>query len=240
MYGGFAHDVNMLSFNGLSREMVLGQNGYPSRLRVTLDCEYKIIRSTVSAIFTALSELIQAYAIPGQSFGFYDNDGNYLSAWSLDTALCVGGTIITKPPSHGQIRGAEGTNFVKVQFAVQGETLIPLGPNQYITFQETLSFTGRGTPLLVKRTPATGFPFKQQVTEASWYTATQTGSLSTNSPLPAPMLPLWPDLLDGTESDAQITRPGPIMLRGIPIEWGVAWAYQFSSPFAIDGTPNAY
>jgi hypothetical protein len=206
---------------------------------VTADLEAKIIRSTVSAIFAELEAMRAAYSIGGQSFAFYDDDGNMLS-WSLDSASAVGGVTVLKPVSHGEIKGSHGVNFLKCNVVLQADYLQTMGQNQYLSFEETLAFKGNGRPLKVKRLPAVGKGFKQPVSTHSWFYMTQSGTLSTTTPKPQPMKPLFPDLLDGNEEDSSITRPSPITHRGVPVEWSVSWSYTFSSPDPIEAWPNSY
>lgn len=231
--------MNSVGFNSYSREYVDGPTGYHKLLRVTVEIEAKIIEGSQSANFAELEVMRAAYSISGESFVFVDDDGNVLS-WSLDSAQAIGGVRVLKPVSHQEIKGSHGVNWIKCQVTLQADFLQPLGENQYLSFEETLTFTGRGNPILVKRTPAVGKPFKQQVTTASWYYATQSGSLSTTSPRPRPMAPLFLDLLDGDEGDTVLTTPSPETIRGVPVSWSTSWSYRYSSPNPIVGFPNVY
>jgi len=237
VYGSYTHDVNMVGFNSFTREYVDGPTGYHKLLRVTCDIKARIIRSTQTAVFAELEVMRAAYSIGGQSFGFYDDYGNLLS-WALDTSTAVGGVTVLKPVSHGDIKGSHGVNYLDCNVVLQADYLQPLGDGQYLTFQESVDFSGSGRPLKVKRVPAIGRPFKQQVSTASWFYATQSGSLTTTTPFPRPMAPLAPDLFDGDEGDQEIKGPYPITQRGQAVEWVVGWTYRYSSPDPILIQPN--
>lgn len=240
-YGGFNHDVNSVKINSLTREIARGNTGYQSTLTLTIDFSYKIIRSTTSAIFAELNRTIAAYSVDGQSFAFYDDFGNYIPAWSIDSGSALGGVIVSKPVSHGELSGAQASNFIWATMAVSATVLNPLPFGQFLTFQESLSFHDRdGGPILVKRLPARGLPFKQQVTERSWYHATQTGSFTTNQQNPQPIPPIFPNDLDGDENDRQFTFINPVTLRGQPFEYGCQYTYNFSSAQQLIGLPHVY
>ena len=238
-YGGYYHDVNSVGFNSYSREFVKSPTGYNHYMRLTVELEAKIIRSTISLIMAELNLLRAAYSVGGYSFFFYDDSGNALP-WGFDSSLSIGGTTILKPVSHGAILGSHGVNFLKCQVTLQADFMESFSANQYLTFTESIQFSGSGRPLKVKRLPATGAPFKQQVTEQSWYTAVQSGSLSSTTANPSPPDPIFPDYWDGDESDYQITRPSMVTQRGSIIESGVSWSYRFSSPTELIGLPNSF
>lgn len=236
-YGSYAHATNSVGFNSYSREYVDGPTGFHKLLRTTIEIEAKIILSTQLLIFAELEVMRAAYSIGGQSFAFYDDNGVPLS-WGLDSNSCVGGITVLKPVSHQEVKGSHGVNFLKCHITLQGDQLVPGG--QYLSFSEVVTFSGRGGPLKVRRTPATGKPFKQTVSEFSWYTASQSGTLSTVTANPQPMAPIWPEFYDGNEGDHQITRPGGVTTRGLPTEYSVSWAYQFSSADPLTGQANTY
>jgi hypothetical protein len=238
-YGSYAHDVNSVGLNSFTREYIDGPSGFHKLLRTTIDIEAKIIRSSQLANFAELELMRAAYSIGGQSFGFYDESGNVLS-WSLDSSQCVGGVTVLKPVSHSEIKGSHGVNWIKCNIVLQGDVLLTLGQNQYLTFQETLTFSGTGKPIKVLRTPAQGKPFKQTVTENSWFRATQSGSFTTTDRNAKEMQPIWPNDLDGNEGDTQVTIPGGITTRGSATEWSRSWSYQFSSPDPFTGQANTY
>ncbi len=240
-YGGFNHDVNSVKITSLDREIDRGNTGYSSKLSITIGISAKIIRSTTSAIFAELNRMIAAYSVDGQSFAFYDDNGLYIPAWSIDSGATLGGVIVSKPVSHGELSGAQASNFIWATMAVSATVVTPLPFGQFLTFQESLTFHDRGGEgLRVKRLPARGLPFKQQVTERSWFYATQTGSLTSNQARPDPMQPIFPNDLDGDENDRQITRINPVTVRGQAFEHGVQWTYNFSSAQPLIGLPNVY
>lgn len=236
-YGSFPHDARQVSFNSWSREYVDGQTGYHKLERVTAEIKYRIIRSTVSLIQLHLAEVLAAYSFEGQSFLFVDANGNPTN-WSLDSGSAVGGVRVLKRPSHGAIQGADGVTFLDCVITLQADYLIQTPQNAYLTFSESLTFTGRGQGMYVERTPATGLPFKQKVSERSFYYCTQSGSATSTDQSIQPMQPMFPDAFVGNPNDSQITPFSPLTTRGQPTEYGKSWTYQFSSPTPLVGNVN--
>ncbi len=240
VYGGYFHDVNSVKITSLDRTIERGQTGRPSALSVTIGLAAKIIRPTTAQIFAELNTMIAAYSVDGYSFAFYDDFGSLQPAWSIDSSTAIGGVIVSKPVSHGELSGAQASNFVWANMAVSATILLPTAYQQFLTFQETLTFHDRqGGPILVRRQPARGYPFKQQVTERSWYYATQSGSLTSNYQNPQPMDPLFPNDFAGDENDRQITVTSPVTLRGMPMEYGLQWTYNYASANPLIGKPNS-
>lgn len=237
-YGGFGHARDSVKFNSFNTEYILGDTGYRKMMRRTLDMEAKIIDVSQSAIFATRDAMGTAYSVDGQTFVMYDDFGNVI--WLLDSSVALGGVSVVKPVSFSAIEGSHGVNWLKCNIVLQADYLQPLSGNQYLTFQESLAFSGRGGPLKVKRLPAVGKPFKQNVSTNSWFYCVQSGSLTTTSPRPEPPPCIAPDLLDGTEDDAAITRISPVTMRGSPVEYGVQWSYKMSSPDPINGYPHEY
>jgi len=237
-YGSYQHDANRVGIRQWNRVFQLGQTGYPSRLITTATIWARIIRSTQLEIIVALQQMRDAYSIGGQTFTIFDDVGNVL--WTLDNQTASGGVMVLEPVSHGQITDAHGVTYLDWEIKLQHGQLLPRGQNQYLSFQESLEFRGRGQPLQVLLTPATGKMFKQQTTEGSWRYCTQQGSLTTTTPNPKPMKPIFPQHFLGTEDDQSVTYSSPVTLRGAPMEWTVSWAYQYASSDELIGKPNAF
>ena len=220
-YGSFAHASDSVGINNWSREFVLGQTGYAKILRITADLEVKILGSMLN-IFAFLETMKAAYSVSGQSFAIYD-DACGTPIWTLDSNSAIGGVTVLKPVAHQAVKGSEGVTYLKCQIVLQADYLQPLGQNQFLSFKETVSFKGRGQALKVWRQPARGKAFAQPVTTTSRYFATQSGSLSTTTPFPGPMAPLWPELPAGAEDDATIDTPGSDTVRVEAVEYFKQW-----------------
>ena len=236
-YGSYYHDLNSVAFTGVTNSFIRSQSGRPHLIRKSWSCKGKIVRRSQAEIFNQLLQLQLAYSINGQSAGLLDNSGQF-TPFMLDSSTALGGVIVAEPISHDEISGAHGTTFLRYKFALQADYLWS-GPTDVLSFAESVSFTNNdGGPIQVERIPATGRPILQNVTETSFYYATQSGSLSQSGPNPQPMNPIWPDLQRRQNGSAQVTLTAPKTLRGIPIEYGIQWKYDFISVDPIMGEPN--
>lgn len=238
VYGSYAHDINSVYFTRVNRVLRRGPNQRANLLSTEWGMKAKIIRSNQAAIFSVLGGMKAAYSVDGFSAGMYDNNGNQ-TTFFLDNNLAQGGVRVTQPPSHGEIKGAEGTTYLYVEFGLAADYLSsPGGP---LEFQETLSFNDiNGGPIQVERIPAQGLPILQNVTTNSWYYCTQQGRLKQQGNVvqlsPQPML--FPNLLRGVPGSKVITYGPTEMIKGVPVASSVSWKYDYISSTPITGFPN--
>jgi hypothetical protein len=205
-------------------------------MRTEWDLKGKIIRSTQAEIFSVLTTMKSAYSVDGFTATMLDNNGNPTTFY-LDNNLAVGGVRVSKPISHGEISGAHGTTYLKYEFGLMADYLS--NPGGDLTFQESVSFNDiDGGPIQVERIPAQGSPILQNVSERSWYYATQQGQLTQQGPGLAPMQPLFPGLLRRTPGSRVITYLPVKTIKGVPIEYGISWKYEFISTDPMTGRPN--
>lgn len=172
-YGSFQHDQNEVSFSRISRTLARQPNGRANLLHVEWGMKGKIIRSSQTAILSALNDRMLAYASDGYSAAMLDNNGN-LTTWFLDTSQAVGGVRVSQSVSHQVLQGAEGVTFLHYEFGLAADFLSL--PGGFLSFSESLSFNDiDGGPIQVERIPAQGPPILQTVSERSWYFVTQQG-----------------------------------------------------------------
>jgi hypothetical protein len=223
-YGDYDHAPNSVAISSIGRSYQRGPTGYAKVLRETREIEAKIIEGSQLDNFSELERMKAGYEIPGQSFLFVDPFGNELS-WSLDSPSSIGGVQVNSPVQHEDIKGSHGVNWIKCKISLQADYLQTCQPNQYISFSEVVTFTGRGQGLLVERTPANIPPLKQQVTFGSWYRATQEGEATSTDQNMLAMAPLCPQFFEGTEGDAVVTPAYAVeTIRGVPVLWGRRWS----------------
>ena len=116
-----------------------------------------------------------------------------------------------------------------------------VGNGRYSNFRETVSFRHRfGLPLTVERVPWVGQPIIQRISQASFFYATQSGELWSQSANPQPMDMLAPGLLRGTPDAIKINQMNPKTIRGVPYLYGVSWSYDYVSNYPIEIYPNVY
>lgn len=237
VYGGYYHDVNSVSITSWNRSYVLSESQWPKFLKVAAAFKARLVGQN---LFSRACVMQAAYLTNGQTMTMYDNVNNLVPIWSIDSSMTVGGTVVTSPVSFNDIQGAQGATYLICTFAV--EALFPLETNsQILSFQETVTFDNiDGGPIQVERIPATGAPILQNVTEQSFYFATQEGSLTQGLPNPTPMQPLWPSLQRRQPGANKWTQISPKTVRGVAHEYGVKWSYQFVSTSPITGSPHVY
>jgi hypothetical protein len=239
IYGGYAHAVNSVYLTAWSRQTVLGQTGWPEVLRVNCSFRAKLIDTNMTSLMSQAANMQLAYSIGGQTLVFLDNNG-LPTTWFLNSATAIGGVMVTNPVSYGEVKGAEGTLYMYCTFGLTADYLVNNG-NNYVVFHETVSFSdNNGNPLTVERVPVYGPPVIQQVTQSSFYYATQQGELWQSQPGPQPMSPIWPSNLRGTPNSRRSALLPPKAIRGNAYRYGVNWCYEFVSQYPLVGYPNVY
>ena len=233
-YGSYVHDDNSVAFKNIRRSFLMSQNEKTHILRVNWDIEGKIIRPTISEIYTQLNFLVAAYSVNGQSVGFSG------TPFFINNAATMAGVIVTGPISHDGIRGAEGVTYLRYTASLQAEYLW-LQEGTILSFAETISFrNNNGGPIYVHRTPAVGDLITQQVTEKSWYYATQQGQLTQVGANIKPMDLIFDPAYLVTDGGGglNVTYSSPKMMRGATVEYGVQWSYEFISAEPLEAYPN--
>ena len=233
-YGGYFHTANSVAFSGVQRQYVLGQNGRPHVLRVQWGLEGKLIGIDQSDILNQLAKLIYAYGYNGQSCGFPG------TPFYINNGETIGGVQVTKPPSHGAIKGAEGVTFLHWNAAIQADYPSAL-LGQVLNYQETMSFTDNdGRPMTVERIPANGPPIIQQTTTNSWYQGTQQGSCTTAFQPADYSAPWFPDLLRTSGNSARNRAyQSPVMQRGQAMSYTTTWKYDYISAEPFFSYPHS-
>lgn len=229
-------DKNEIAFTRISRTLTRTESGRANLIRTEWGLKGKIIRPNQAELFAALVLRQRALAFDGCSATMMDNNGGS-TPFFLDNNDAIGGVRVSQPISHSEISGAHGTTFLRYEFGLMTESFS--NPGGYLTFSETVSFDDLGGgPIQVERIPAQGEPILQTVSEQSWFFATQSGQLTQQGSGIAPMPPIWPNLLRRQPGSKVISPLAVKTLKGVPIEFGISWRYQFISTYPIVGVPN--
>ncbi len=235
-YGSYTHPPGEIAFAGIQRAIVYSPTQRRNILRETWNLKGKIVKQgsdSQSQLFAAYAQLRTAYSSDGGSAGFAG------TPFWLDNGNAIGGIIVTQPISHGEIKGAEGVTFLNYTLALQKDSFLSK-PDHVLSYSEQVTFKDCvGRPLQVWRMPLTGGPIVQNVSETSWYEATQSGSGSSRTPSLQPEDPLWPDSLLQEQGARQVTYSSPKMQRGVPIEYHVEWSYTYRQTYPFTGGPHA-
>lgn len=238
-YGGYFHDANSVAFESATRTMRRSQNQTAHILHVAWRMKGKIV-GTPSTIWSTINLMRLAYSKDGLSAGMLDNSGN-LTPFTINSALTLGGVRVVSPISHGAVEGAEGATYLRYTFALEADFAYAFAED-ILSWGETLSFANNnGGPIYIERIPARGRPILQQVTETSWFYATQQGFMTQSGPNPQPGRMVFDPsyIRTGNGNGQQVTYAAPRTIRNVPIEYGVNWRYEFISPDPLIANPTA-
>ena len=87
-----------------------------------------------------------------------------------------------------------------------------------------------GLPMTVERIPQNGPPIIQEISQGSWYYATQSGSITHAFSQGEPNPPIFPEYLRTSSGQAKsVTYESPKMIRNLAISYTVKWKYDFIS-----------
>jgi hypothetical protein len=237
-YGTYFHTPNSVFFKGIQREFVRGKTQRIHLARTHWNLEGKLLGTSMTDIMNQLENLQAAYAVDGEDAVMLDNFGaptNFI----VDTNQTVGGVRVTNPVSHEVLSGAHGVTYLRYSVGLTWDILWSANTD-VLEFSETLAFTdNQGLPLQIERIPANGLPIIQNITQSSFFYATQSGSMKQSGPNPNPPGPTFPGLFRGTPDSHYVSPTAIQAIRGVPYEYGINWKYEFISisPF-IGGSPN--
>jgi hypothetical protein len=236
-YGSYQHDQDEVGLEDVQREIVYSDRGYPQKLQETWTLKGRKRADTQALILAALSALRAAYSVNGHNAVLLDNDGAE-TLFKLDTNRAQGGVRVLTPVAHSGLINAQLSTYCDYRIVLQADFLIR-GAVPMLKFEESLTFSDiRGGPITVEIMPAVGEGVIQAVTEKSFYHATQSGNLTSLQRDPQPPNPIWPDKLRGQIGTRDITRSSPPVSAGEPVQYAVAWNYQFVSKSPLIGSPT--
>ena len=240
-YGGYVHESSEVNFSAISRVVQFSATHRANILQETWSMYGKIVKqgaNSQSDIFTALANMKLAYSVNGYSAGMLDNNGNR-TPFFFDNSRAIGGVIVLNPISHEQMQGAESVTYLRFTFQLQMDSFLS-SPFDILEYSEQLQFSdNQGLPLQVARVPIYGQPIIQNVSTASFYYATQSGTAKLRTPNPNPEPPLFPNSFSGEDGSRQVAYTSPKIIRGVPVEYGVNWSYRFRSATPLFSSVNA-
>lgn len=236
-YGNYSFPIDSVAITGFTSSFVRSQTGRAHLLKKQMSCKGKFIGTSRSDISAQLALAQLAMSINGQPAVMYDDFGN-VTPFNIDSASSVGGVIVTQGLSNREVMGAQGITYMWFTFAIEADYLWA-GNNDVLSFQETLSFhDNQGLPLQIERVPAVGLPIIQNITQTSFYYATQAGTLTQVGANPQPMPAIFPGLFRGTPDSNSVSLMSPQTVRGTPIAYGIQWKYEYISISPFFGYPN--
>ena len=235
-YGSFTHDPNSVAFTHINRTIIRGETQRAHLMRVQWGLKGKLVSVNSGDIPARLQTMQTAYMLNQVNVSAGMNN----TAFTLNGQSALGGVRVTSPVSHEEIMGAEGVTYLRYTIGLEADFMIAKGLD-VLSFSESLSFTDNlGSPIYIERIPVTGPPILQQVTQTSWFFATQNGKGSQAGGWPNPTNPIFPVNYLRTASNAgrTVTYNSPKMIVGNPVEYTTSWKYEFISPTPLIAWPN--
>ncbi len=237
VYGSYAHTRDQVHWTGITSAYTYSPNQKVQFRRVDWGLKGRLLGVSQADIMAQYAAVKTAYSVNGFSAGMLDDSGN-MTPFFLDNSLTIGGVMVTSPISHGEISRSMGITYLDYTFSLSAEFPMFVGGTVF-NYEETITFNDiDGGPIQVERTPAIGPPIIQNVTEQSFFYATQTGSITTSSPFPPGNPPLWPNALRRQEGAQSRTHKSPSMIRGVAYQWETSWSYSFRSATRLYGLPK--
>lgn len=204
-------------------------------LRKRLDLTHTLQANTPALLTTAINQLSDAL-VPGFDLGLYESSGRP-TAHYWRNADAIGGVRVI---SDGNPVG-DGTEYVTSRtVAITFEADFEVrGLNPLMSFSESVTIVGDGGPEEVYIPVLTGKWPKQQVTERSLVTASQSGEIVIwgRKPVWADVpKPLWPSF--EVRSQRSFVQSSPQILGGDFGECKATYSYSFQSNEPLIGTVN--
>lgn len=192
-----------------------------------------------TALLAAMAALEAAYSEDGNDITLLCDDASTVAhrIVSSDTDT---GVMVTRRPSYPIGVGAELSTYRTYEIQVEASYDVREDNGAILSYTETLRFSGGG-PRHVLHELRNGVPQLQQVSQATVYTATQSGeALGFNDYVTAPP-PYWgAPIFDQPNSSVAYGTPKrkgngrDVVFR----EYPTSWTYQFQSASPLVGRPR--
>jgi len=238
-YGTYQHALQEAA-PAIKKQGLVNEAGELYAIKHTWSITGKLMSTDHSTLLTDIASLEAAYTTSGYDLYLLDDDASTVVA-SLTSSNTTGGTKIITPPSFPIADGGELTTYRTYEIVIEGEVPINASRNPFVSWQETIEFTGTGGPRFVIIECINGPPVAQQVAQRTPVRVTQSGSAVGYEQYPSPPGPIWPQWEKQEERRIRPTSPrttGTGANRSVQ-NFGIAWSYSFESPSALSGFPHA-
>jgi hypothetical protein len=229
-YGNYSHQAGECSIS-ISRRSLLSEQKIMYGYIESWQIMGRLQAADVAGITAAIQALSQAYYIPNQDMGLYNDDGTPTDH-ILSSATANGGVIVANPPAFPEGRNAEYSTFRNYTITVEAEYPY-VGMGRLLSWAETLSFQGTCGPLWGFLATINGDPERQLFRQQTSMHATQSGHASGLDVYPMPAGPIWPDLEHQDQRSIVMEIPPERSRRRT-----VTWNYVFESSFPLSGMPT--
>jgi hypothetical protein len=233
-YGSYQHAAAEVDVTFFGRQTVFNQRGLAQFERLSLRIRGTLI-DTQSNLTTKIAALEAAYRKQKQDAALYEDDGTR-TPHAIVNSQTIGGThvdAVTWP------RGAEGGEYAtgrSYEISISGEIALT-SETTLLNFQESLSFVGTAGPRHVWIETRNGPAQRQTVSQNTTQRIIQAGNALGLYGYPTTPAPIFPSLEHLPAR--RYTRTGPRQNGRAFTDYGVQWSYEFESPSALAGAPNA-
>lgn len=231
-YGTYAHENNEVTV-AISRRSQYSQRGILEYTRESWVMRGFIQAASQSALTTAIDSLRTAYATNGYDVGLYLDDGTTLTSHYMTSSNARGGVrVVDLEFPEGE--GAEYSTFRSYGITLEADFYNT--SDNFLEWDEEISFEGTGGPLRVFIPTLDGLPQEQITAQYTTYRATQEGSALGLGGYPFYPPPIWPDA--ELQFLRRTSQKAPKRIGSDYVGYGISWSYTFESVSPISGRPT--
>ncbi|MCH9655283.1 MAG: hypothetical protein K0U86_11735 [Planctomycetes bacterium] len=231
-YGNYNHAENEADIS-ITRSGLVADNGFVYGYTETWAIKGILHGDTDELLVTAMADLHAAYSIQNQDL-VWEKNGTTMH--ELISANTLSGTRVTTLPQFSKDGQGELTTFRSYDIVVSADVAfaglyldqtqtIDLTKLTLLKYEESINYTGTGGRRFGFLPTLEGKYQKQQLTEKSLVSVTQSGLSVGLGARPLPNDPLWPD--DEHLEKRQIRYPPARKRGGFEIEYPIHWSYTF-------------
>ena len=230
----YTHPVDLTSYSWSVQPLKNERTGLIARYIYNISMQGKLKADGQSALDTAVTNLIDAYSRPGDSWEFLRNDNTAIGESLPDDADRIGyiyPELVMFPVSAG------------AEYATQRNYQINLsavyaGPGTgTVELQETVTITGDNGARNIVVPTISSTPIYQTVANYTPVYATQSGYLDNTETWASAPSPLWSrPIWDGDQS--AVAYLPPQRMNGGVLLYRTTWNYNFSANTTLSATPN--
>lgn len=236
-YGNYTHAEGEVSL-AISKNVIDSDTGDPIAEIERWQMQGELLATSEATMDSAVRALKTAYSVDGRDLSLLLSSGS-VSALSLKSNDCVGGTKVRERPGFPDFKGAGYVSRLPFSIVVEGERdLTGGGEINVVAFSESLRLEGGGARFGMKET-LNGLPIRQQLRVATIFRATQSGEATGRFYWPTPPPPLFPSALVGAPSvERRSPRRRSSVGRYRHDTYTISWQYVYESAVPLRGNPN--
>ena len=230
-YGSYVFPAGAVEFTA-GGERMYTTRGEPWAIRKKIDLTVHLQAETPRAL-TDLLLTLASNLVPGKDLGLYEQGGRPTAHLWRNSDTFGGVRIVNDGNPLG-----DGTEYVTYRtVTISFEADFPIdGIDPLMSYSETVSIVGDGGPEFVYLPVLRGKWQKQQVSQTSLVTATQSGEVEGWQRYPEIPRPIWPQF--EVTSQRNIVRTNPESVGGDFGKFKIAYAYSYEANEPLTGVPR--